>query len=248
MSSSISSLQQYQISSMTSQYETLFGSSTSDPISQSIEQAISPSTLNSAAEQAMQTNNTNDQVATEQASALAQFSSDANSLYQYASQLQTNTDASNANVTLSTDSPINSDSITNFVNAYNNMISFTNQNQQYIDSSVMNNLSSSYSNVASELQSVGITQNSDGTLSIDQDTLNDALQNNSSTVQSAFSGFDGIAVTTGNDAQDITQSSLSNYATQVSNTSSSSSSSELYNNFAELQQDNEWLSMINSFA
>ncbi|WPC44085.1 flagellar filament capping protein FliD [Clostridium sp. JS66] len=242
--SSISSLQQYQMSSMQNECSTLLGTSSSDPIIQSIEQAISPTNLYEKGQQALQTNTVNSQASSEQANILAQFSACANDLYQCSSQLQTNTDY--GSVVSNTVSSVNNDNIKSFVNAYNSMVSFVSENQQYLNTSILNNLSNDFNNASSDLQSIGITKNSDGTLNIDQDTLNDALQNNVSTVQSAFSSFDGIAVTAGGDAQAITESSLSTYANQISSTSSNSS--EVYNNLVELQQDYQWSSLINSFA
>lgn len=281
MSSSISSLQQYQMSNMQSEYSALFGTSSTstDQLMQSMAQAISPTTLSSAAEQATSNNNTNNQLATEQANALVQLSGYANSLYQYANPLQTSTNnglddsisaVSNSNANLSVSNTYNvsvsnsatdqqnsgneltSDSINNFINAYNNMVSFVSQNQQYLNSSLTNQLSNSFQNASSNLQLIGITQNTDGTLAINQDTLNDALQNNILGVQSAFSGVDGIAVSAGDLAQSITQNSLSDYANSSSNTSStmggSPASLELYNNFAALQQDYQWSTLINSLV
>lgn len=248
MSSSISTLQQYQMSSMQNEYSTLLGtSSSSNLLTESIEQVLSPTALYNEAEQATQNTITNDQSATEQANALAQFSSYANTLYQYANQLQTSTeDGSNSTAT---------SDISNFVDAYNNMISFANENNQYLTSSVVSDLNSNYNNISSDLQSIGITQNSDGTLSIDQDTLDDALQNDPSAVQSSFSGSNGIAVTTGAIAQSIIQSPLSDYASQTnttnSTTSATSGSSALYNNFAVLQEFEKYYQqslLLNSFA
>ncbi|HHV75310.1 MAG TPA: flagellar hook protein FliD, partial [Thermoanaerobacterium sp.] len=59
------------------------------------------------------------------------------------------------------------------------------------------------------------TQNPDMTLSIDQNTLNNAIQNNFSTVQAAFAGFDGLAVNVGQFAGQIAESPLTDYANET---------------------------------
>lgn len=118
----------------------------------------------------------------------------------------------NATVTVSPDTQAVNSSISNFVNNYNNMINYLNQNQQYISPDVVSNLEQSYENQSANLAAIGITQNSDMTLSVNQNALNSAIQNNFSQVQDAFSGLDGIAVTTGQIAQNITSNPLTTYA------------------------------------
>jgi flagellar hook-associated protein 2 len=48
-------------------------------------------------------------------------------------------------------------------------------------------------NTTTSLASIGITLNADGSLSVDSDTLNSALQNNQSTVASLFNSTNGVA-------------------------------------------------------
>ncbi|AFK87382.1 MULTISPECIES: flagellar filament capping protein FliD [Thermoanaerobacterium] len=122
---------------------------------------------------------------------------------------------SNATVTVAPDAQSISDSINNFVNDYNEMLTYANQNQQYISPLVVSELTQSYEYQASNLQAIGITQNPDMTLSIDQNTLNNAIQNNFSTVQAAFAGFDGLAVNVGQFAGQIAESPLTDYANET---------------------------------
>ncbi|MDI3312139.1 MAG: flagellar filament capping protein FliD [Thermoanaerobacterium sp.] len=122
---------------------------------------------------------------------------------------------SNATVTVMPDTQSISDSINNFVNEYNEMLTYANQNQQYISPLVVSGLTQSYEYQASNLQAIGITQNPDMTFSIDQNTLNNAIQNNFSTVQAAFAGFDGLAVNVGQFAGQIAESPLTDYANEV---------------------------------
>lgn len=126
-----------------------------------------------------------------------------------------NKTVSNATVTVAPDTQSISDSINNFVNDYNEMLTYVNQNQQYISPLVASELTQSYEYQASNLQAIGITQNPDMTLSIDQNTLNNAIQNNFSTVQAAFAGFDGLAVNAGQFAGQIAESPLTDYANET---------------------------------
>ncbi|WP_078060356.1 flagellar filament capping protein FliD, partial [Desulfotomaculum copahuensis] len=126
-----------------------------------------------------------------------------------------NNTVSNATVTVAPDTQSISDSINNFVNNYNEMLTYVNQNQQYISPLVASELTQSYEYQASNLQAIGITQNPDMTLSIDQNTLNNAIQNNFSTVQAAFAGFDGLAVNVGQFAGQIAESPLTDYANET---------------------------------
>lgn len=126
-----------------------------------------------------------------------------------------NKTVSNATVTVAPDTQSISDSINNFVNDYNEMLTYVNQNQQYISPLVASELTQSYEYQASNLQAIGITQNPDMTLSIDQNTLNNAIQNNFSTVQAAFAGFDGLAVNVGQFVGQIAESPLTDYANET---------------------------------
>jgi flagellar hook-associated protein 2 len=56
------------------------------------------------------------------------------------------------------------------------------------------------------LESIGITLQADGTLSVDSDTLNDALQDNQSTLASLFNSTDGIAAQLNTSITDFTSS------------------------------------------
>jgi flagellar hook-associated protein 2 len=122
---------------------------------------------------------------------------------------------SDATVTVAHDMQSISNSINNFVNNYNEMLTYVNQNQQYISPLVASELTQNYEYQASNLQAIGITQNPDMTLSIDQNTLNNAIQNNFSTIQAAFSGFDRLAVNVGQFAEQIAESPLTDYANET---------------------------------
>lgn len=140
--------------------------------------------------------------------------------------------ATNATVTVSPDTQSISSAINNFVTNYNNLMTFARQNQQYISPVVSSRLQQSYQYRAADLKSIGITQNSDMTLSVDQTKLNDALKNNFGLVQSAFSGVNGIAVNTSQLARSISTSPLTAYANPLSLMQNSYST--IYNSLGKL--------------
>ncbi|HEY3375383.1 MAG TPA: flagellar filament capping protein FliD [Candidatus Aquicultor sp.] len=120
----------------------------------------------------------------------------------------------NATVTVSNDTQVVSTAVNSFVSAYNNMVSFTAENQQYIKPQVASSLNKSFTSQMSALRSIGITQNPDQTLAVDQSKLNSALQNNFKSVQAAFSGLDSIATNAGAQSRSIAVSPLNSYASQ----------------------------------
>lgn len=119
---------------------------------------------------------------------------------------------SDATVTVQPDTQAILNNINDFIRNYNNFITYISQNQQYISPEIMSNLIESYQMQSANLEAIGITQNPDMTLSLDQNILNSSLQNNLSAVQSAFSGMDGFAVNVGDIAQQIINSPLADYA------------------------------------
>ena len=177
----------------------------------------------------------NEQLQSNQTNALVQFYNDASSLNQAASQLVTPSDSDKSN-------NISAANINDFVTAYNDLVSLANDNSQYINSSALAPITQSFENEAQNLQSIGITQNSDGTLSVDQDTLNNALENNRDTVESAFASVDGLASNAASATQNILTNSLSQYATQL--TPESTNSTSFYNLVGELNTSDLWNSFL----
>jgi len=86
-----------------------------------------------------------------------------------------------------------------------------------------NNTMFSSTDQAKKLASIGITQNSDGTMAVDEKTLTTALQNDPDQVKSLIEGSSGIATTIGRTANSITPNTTASYMQQnnVANTNMS---------------------------
>ncbi|MGB9804627.1 flagellar filament capping protein FliD [Desulfofundulus sp.] len=139
---------------------------------------------------------------------------------------------SSATVTVAPDTQAISTAVNNFVAAYNNLITFTAQNSQYISPQIVSSLKQAYSYQAANLAAIGITRNPDGTLVINQSTLTNALQSNLGAVEAAFSGVNGLAVTAGFEAQQIFTAPLTTFINPfslVSTTAGAASYYPLYN-------------------
>jgi flagellar hook-associated protein 2 len=145
---------------------------------------------------------------------------------------------SDAEVAVGSDNNVSADSVNNFVTAYNNLVSFAASNSQYISSNALNELNQGVQNQASDLQSIGITQNYDGTLGVNQDTLSSSIANNSGAVASAKTGAGGLASNTFSATQNIVNNSLSNYASEL--TTASNESSTFYNFIGAENTSNLW--------
>jgi flagellar hook-associated protein 2 len=102
--------------------------------------------------------------------------------------------------------------ITNFTNAYNSMVSYISQNQQYLSPQLSNTLKQAFTNNADSLHKAGITARPDGTLSVDQTLLNNSLKSNPAGLMQSLGGFSGIATVSKNLAQRITSSPLNTFA------------------------------------
>jgi flagellar hook-associated protein 2 len=98
-------------------------------------------------------------------------------------------------VTIGNDTSAVFDDIKKFVSSYNNMINFSNDNLDTFNGA--SKLKSDYTNIIgiqkTPLNSMGITINSDKTLSIDEKKLDAAIKNNPTKVKDTFSGYNGIA-------------------------------------------------------
>lgn len=118
----------------------------------------------------------------------------------------------NATISVTPDTQAISNAINNFVAAYNNLMTFAAQNAQYINPLLLTGLKQSYTYRAANLAAIGITQNPAGILTINQNLLTSAIQNNLGLVETAFSGSNGLAVTAGLKAQQVATSPLNTLA------------------------------------
>ncbi|MDA8161694.1 MAG: flagellar filament capping protein FliD [Desulfobacteraceae bacterium] len=119
-----------------------------------------------------------------------------------------NTTSSFVTINVTNDQQAINNTINNFVNNYNAMINFLQQNNAYIDQGIFNNMTNIINSQVANLQSIGITQNNDNTLSVNQTQLSSALTNNTNQVQNIMSG---IATNIISITQEIQSSSITNY-------------------------------------
>lgn len=91
-----------------------------------------------------------------------------------------------------TDAQIES-SIEDFVSAYNDARSYAADNAEYFREDINASFGSFTNRAKLDLADVGIKVNTDGTLSINSDTLQDAIANDASAVQDALGGVNGLA-------------------------------------------------------
>ena len=141
-------------------------------------------------------------------------------------------------ITAAPDSSTVSSAISQFVTDYNTLIGEVNSEFTYNSSSTSapplegdsavellqnfllgaGSYSSSGSGSISTLGALGISMNNDGTLSVDNTTLSDAIQNNFSDVQQFFEGttLNGFASSLSNQLQSLTDSSNGAFTVELS--------------------------------
>ncbi|MDE3075243.1 MAG: hypothetical protein KGJ86_07415 [Chloroflexota bacterium] len=100
-----------------------------------------------------------------------------------------------ATVTVASNNTNLASTVTSLVNAYNNLQSFLSSNSPLLSPSIGQQAQSLVQAHAGGLAAIGITSNSDGTLSVDQTTLQGLADSNPSAIQSALSGAHGLATT-----------------------------------------------------
>lgn len=116
-----------------------------------------------------------------------------------------------------------------FVNSYNTMVSFLQQNSLYISGDVLNSLTQGVNDQLTNLQNIGITLNPDQTLSVNQSMLNNALSTNLNQVQDTFSSWNGVGNNVNTVVQNILTTPSSNFMETSFNSSGSNSNYGLYN-------------------
>jgi flagellar hook-associated protein 2 len=102
--------------------------------------------------------------------------------------------------------------VTDFVSGINNFIDFLDNNSSYIKPEVLSTINNFISENQYQLGSLGITQGTDGKLTIDTGTLSAAVTQNMSGVQDALTGIEGLAKEVSDYASGISQGSPANYA------------------------------------
>jgi flagellar hook-associated protein 2 len=142
------------------------------------------------------------------------YSSASNTVYLQGGlvQLKLLAPVTGATVTVGYDQGAVTQAVSNFVSAYNNLVLYVQQNQNYLAPGLGTMFREAYRNQAPFLRQAGITMNASGTLNLDQAALSQALSVNRSTVEQALAGPGGLAVTAGNLAQTVATSPLNAYA------------------------------------
>ncbi len=197
------------------------------------------------AENAVVTNVSNAELQANQTGALVQFQSYASSLNEAATELSPSLTGFDDSSDDSSSTGISADNINNFVTAFNNLVSYASSNQQYISSDALSGLQQGVTDELPDLQSIGITQNSDGTLSVDQDTLSSSIENDPDSVASVITGVDGLASNSYLATNDITNSPLSTFAANL--TSASTGSTDFYNFVGQQSTSQMWSSLLGQF-
>lgn len=111
-------------------------------------------------------------------------------------------------VTIGSDTNAIKSDIKDFLESYNNTINLANTYSSSFSgaSTLKSELKSITNSRMPSLYNIGIKQNSDGTLSLDEKKLDKALSENISQVKDTFSGFNGIAQKAYNKSNDVLNS------------------------------------------
>lgn len=109
--------------------------------------------------------------------------------------------------------------ITDLVSELNSFIDHLGENSDYIKDEVLSSVNSFIKDNKTGLASIGITQDENGRLEIDDEQLSAAVSQNMDNIKDAFSDFDGLAVQTNNYASHVSTDSPLNYAKESENIS-----------------------------
>lgn len=109
--------------------------------------------------------------------------------------------------------------ITDLVSELNSFIDHLGENSDYIKDEVLSSVNSFIKDNKAGLESIGITQDENGKLEIDDDQLSAAVSQNMDNIKDVLSGFDGLAVQTNNYASRVSTDSPLNYAKESENIS-----------------------------
>jgi len=151
---------------------------------------------------------------------------------------------SGATVTVSPDKQALSTAIGGLVSAYNNLVTFSAQNQQYVSPVVSARLAQAYEGSSADLSSIGITVNPDGTLAIDQNKLSGTLSTDYELVRSALGGVNGLATAAQSLATAITSSPLTSFANASGGGGAGYDYFGIYNNLALLNATTSWSMLL----
>lgn len=109
--------------------------------------------------------------------------------------------------------------ITDLVSELNSFIDNLGENSDYIKDEVLSSVNSFIKDNKAGLESIGITQDENGKLEIDDDQLTAAVSQNMDNIKDVLSSFDGLAVQVNNYASRVSTDSPLNYAKESENIS-----------------------------
>lgn len=151
-------------------------------------------------------------------------------------------DSKDIKVKVGSDSNAIKSDIKDFINSFNSTINLTNSYSSSFSGAA--NLNSELSSIASSrmsfLDNIGIKQNSDGTLNLDEKKLDTALSENLSQVKDTFNGFNGVAEKTYNKSNEVL-SSLVKYSKPTETSKPS------YNNYGNQSVQGAFPSFQNNY-
>lgn len=195
-SSLLSELESESSDSSSSLLSALTGTSSSSSSSSSLLSALTGSSSNSSSSTYA---DEIEALAASKTTALGEFYSYAKSLFSASDTLSGQTEDS---------STLSYDDVSAFVTAYNNLVTYASDNSGYLGSTGMSGVKDAVTDNEDALSGIGITVNSDGTLSVDESTLESALSSDASGVASTLSS---VADATKSSASSLASSSLDKY-------------------------------------
>lgn len=157
-----------------------------------------------AAQQNYATNKANQERISDQLSAVSTLQDQISKLRTAANDLNVNGKVLNLFSDGSDNATIQS-GITDFVEAFNELRSFATSNKDFFQEDFNRTVGNFLEKVESQLSDIGVSKSSDGSLSIDADTLSDALTNDFSAVKEAFGGLNGLATRVNGFAESVSR-------------------------------------------
>lgn len=112
-------------------------------------------------------------------------------------------------------SSLNCDDVSSFVDSFNSLLSGSGTGSGYVDSGDLSNLKESVTDNADALSAIGITANSDGTLSFDENTFQPALSSDPNSVASTLGS---LASSVQSSSQTLASNSLASYSSDLQKT------------------------------
>ena len=122
----------------------------------------------------------------------------------------------NASVSVTADTSGITDQVQSFIQQYNSTIQSLSQNSPYIDPNISDDLMSFTSENSFDLQNIGITVNSDNTLTLDQNTFQSSLSTDPTDTMNLISGPAGLIANAGSVAQNAVTEPLEALSSGVS--------------------------------